>query len=115
MSIFEEKENLTRAELRQILDKGPGKVSGYRQELTRAERMAIERELLDPKKYGPLISERDFNSAIKAVEKSKSEMSGKPAWYRKDRTARYMGGLLKPKKKSKKTTEEKSKKGLKNS
>lgn len=57
MSIFGNKENLTRSQLRMALSKMPTK------KLNRQQRITLEKEF-EKRKYGPLISKRDVKKEI---------------------------------------------------
>jgi len=91
MSLFEEKKEIPRRELRERLRKAPGRVPGSSRFYVRREREALEKEF--GKKYGSYISEPEYKKRLWELRRERYKAKTSAEKLEIDRKIRYLRKL----------------------
>ncbi len=71
MPLFEKKQDLSRAEVREALRKASYQIPGGGGIISKEDRVKLEKEVLPRSKFGDRIDQRDYDKGIRDLEKAK--------------------------------------------
>lgn len=87
---FKEKEVLTRRELREKLREAPSVVPGTGKRYTRRERVRMEQDFFDRRKYGSHVSRQEFERVVRKLQGQRFRAKTEEARRKLGRAIRYL-------------------------